>query len=459
MTVNILTPTLITIEYDVPGNLGQGEYIIEIGRNDTFIASTTVNSGPLTGSAFFQNFPNAAPGDLLYAQYASSSNPDNVLNRIRHRIAPSPPRSVVVSPASLDSASVSFELPSTGSYDGFRIRVNDVLRMTLSSSETSAVIDGLSPNTPYTFTLTSFIGRFSDEEESTVESATISLGPYSSNEPHIFDTTNTSLTVIWVNAETDGRQVCLTELCSTLSSGSPSCLPTNSTCPIFFTFDGLVPGRRYVVSVELSSGETEDILYTQTEPNPPDFFNVTSLGSDRVQVLLAPPKGDFDGYMLTFSPDKGSVTLSPEETEYTLDGLADEATYTVEVVTFTRSGLLRIESEPRSLNVTTSPAVLSAANIMSTELILTWSSDGLNENALQYFRLEYSSMVSGSRTIQKNTDPNNDYYAFAITGLIPGDLVTMVLRAEFGSGLVFVDEITRRTGESPHSSRLAFRCH
>ena len=84
----------------------------------------------------------------------------------------------MVNPSPGNAFAVTFDLPATGgNYDGFKIRVNYEVRETLmGSATTSVIIDGLAPNTPYTFDVTSFVGIGGDEAESEIFSDTRILG-------------------------------------------------------------------------------------------------------------------------------------------------------------------------------------------------------------------------------------------------------------------------------------------
>ena len=89
---------------------------------------------------------------------------------------PDPPQNVAVTPSSNNAADVTFDPPSTGDYDGFKIRVNGDVREILDADATSATIDSLESNVLYTFDVTSFVGIGGDEAESASETAELSLG-------------------------------------------------------------------------------------------------------------------------------------------------------------------------------------------------------------------------------------------------------------------------------------------
>ena len=83
-----------------------------------------------------------------------------------------------MTPSSSNAALVTFDPPSTGAYDGFKIHVNRNIREILDADTISATIDGLESNVLYTFNVTSFVGIGSDEAESDSDTADLLLGLY-----------------------------------------------------------------------------------------------------------------------------------------------------------------------------------------------------------------------------------------------------------------------------------------
>ena len=102
-------------------------------------------------------------------------------------------------------------------------------------------------------------------------------------------------------------------------------------------------------------------VFVSAEPNPPEVFEVSATRSDAILVSLAPPQGEFDGYVLSYTSEDGSqtgsVTLEPDVTEYLVDGLdsdtVDGTEFTFTVYTFSGNGDLRIESEPEMKSAST----------------------------------------------------------------------------------------------------------
>eukprot|EP00057_Strongylocentrotus_purpuratus_P016792 XP_011671266.1 PREDICTED: uncharacterized protein LOC100889066 [Strongylocentrotus purpuratus] len=250
-------------------------------------------------------------------------------SRRRDPETPQPPILTSVGPFSL-----SFEWAPTNTtfssyrmyYAPFSFRRELISTIPNNSSDLTYSQGCLRPNTEYVFEVETVLDAadgFGEQTSDSAQSISITTRQYDNNEPHVSSTNNTNLQVIWLDAATNGQQVCLKELCSTLRGDTPMCLPTNQTCPLFYTFEGLVPGRRYVVYVEYNDGTMEDVIFTQTKPNPPESLNATALGSDEIRVLLSPPQGEFDGYELSFSPNSagGPILLEPDTREHLLYNL------------------------------------------------------------------------------------------------------------------------------------------
>ncbi|XP_030843621.1 fibronectin-like [Strongylocentrotus purpuratus] len=449
--VTVNSKTFISVAYTLPEDEPSSNQQIRLGHFGSTLQ--TFGNQPVNnmGNVLFPSFPAVSPGDLLYASNAPSDEPTNYLNEIHFRYHPNPPQNVMVNPSSCDAFEVTFDLPATGgNYDGFKIRVNDEVRETLmGSAKTSVIINGLAPNTPYTFNVTSFVGIGGDEAESEIFSDTRILGQYDNNEPYVSSTSNTNLQVNWLDAATNGQQVCLKELCSNLRGDTPMCLPTNQTCPLFYTFEGLVPGRRYVVYVEYNDGTVEDVIFTQTKPNPPESLSATALGSDEIRVLLSPPQGEFDGYELSFSPSTGGpILLEPDTREHLLDNLQSDTTYNIQVFAYSGGNGQRLEGDAISTTATTDEEILVATNIKTNQIIVLWSAEMLDVNSFQTFRLSYSSMESDSILIPKDAMSTSNEYGHSVTDLVPGDLVTFNLETVTLSGqATLVDTIVRRTSE------------
>ena len=84
---------------------------------------------------------------------------------------------VTVAPSANAAAVVTFALPSSGTYDGFKltVTVDGDVRETLEVGTTTTIND-LESNKLYTFSVTSFVGVGGDEAESEPRSAELSLG-------------------------------------------------------------------------------------------------------------------------------------------------------------------------------------------------------------------------------------------------------------------------------------------
>ncbi|XP_030843598.1 fibronectin isoform X2 [Strongylocentrotus purpuratus] len=311
----------------------------------------------------------------------------------------------------------------------------------------------LRPNTEYVFEVETVLDAadgFGEQTSDSAQSISITTGQYDNNEPHVSSTNSTNLQVIWLHAATNGQQVCLKELCSTLRGDLPMCLPTNQTCPLFYTFEGLVPGRRYVVFVEYNDGTMEDVIFTQTKPNPPESLSATALGSDEIRVLLSPPQGEFDGYELSFSPNSagGPILLEPDTREHLLYNLQSYTTYNIQVFAYSGSNGQLLKGDVISTTATTDKEILSATNIETNQIFVLWSTETemLDVDFFQMFRLSYSSMVSDSILIPKNAMSTSIGYGHSVTDLVPGDLVTFNLETVTSSGqATLVDTIVRRT--------------
>ncbi|XP_041453180.1 uncharacterized protein LOC121406223 [Lytechinus variegatus] len=375
---------------------------------------------------------------------------------------PQPPR-----PASVGSFSLSFEWDATVTplssyrvyYVPFSFRREQVSTIPSNSTDLTYRQECLRPDTEYVFELLTVLDAadgFGEQTSNSAQSITITTAMYPNNEPHISSNTNTTLTLTWIDAATDADQVCLKELCSTLRSAMPVCQQTNQTCPIFYHFEDLVPGRRYVVYVENNDGTMEDIIFTQTKPNPPEFLNATALDSNKIQVYLVPPEGEFDGYELSFSPSNVSpISLEPETSVYVLDNLQADTEYTINVLAFSGHNGQRLEGDVISATTTTEQMILDATNIATDGFFVTWSSAMLALTPTDRFQLSYFSMVNNSETVPRDS---SEVYIHPIGNLVPGDLVTVSLSTVTSGGqATLIDTLVRRTKPEEVSSFTATR--
>ncbi|XP_070560108.1 receptor-type tyrosine-protein phosphatase beta-like [Ptychodera flava] len=255
----------------------------------------------------------------------------------------------------------------------------------------------------------------------------------------------TSLDVTWTQTIGDyhGYRV----VCSSGVSGEDDREFSVDCTTTTYTFDGLVQGRLYTVSVYTVSGvdsaEDERVESNAVSENrrtkPYDVDTMTVQRSDNdpttsLDVTWTQTIGDYHGYRVVCSSgvsgeDDREFSVDCTTTTYTFDGLVQGRLYTVSV--YTVSGVdsaedERVESNAVSENRRTKPndveivVVERSDDDPTTSLIVTWTEVAGDFHG---YRVVCSSGVSGEDDQEFSADYTTTTYTF--DGLLQGRLYTV----------------------------------
>jgi hypothetical protein len=256
--------------------------------------------------------------------------------------------------------SVAFTAPSgTGTITGYTVTSSSGGFIGTGSSSPISVT-GLTPNTPYTFTVTATnSGGTSQPSEST----TVTTKP---NAPTSVIATVSSTTAVSVSFTAPTGTGTITSYTITSSPGGFT--GTGSSSPI--TVTGLTPNTPYTFTVTATnSGGTSSASSASTavttKPDAPTSIIATVTGSTTVSVSFTAPTGTgtITGYTVTSSP--GGLTGTGSSSPITVSGLTTNTTYTF-TVTATNSGGTSVASSASNSVFTNIPPVVTFNGALKT---------------------------------------------------------------------------------------------
>ncbi|XP_029438325.1 receptor-type tyrosine-protein phosphatase eta-like [Rhinatrema bivittatum] len=194
----------------------------------------------------------------------------------------------------------------------------------------------------------------------------------------------------------------------------------NSTSAGNVTFQGLLPGRNYSVTITTISGDqnqTSDPVINATYPSIPGAFYWTQVATDSISLNWSEPEnmtGAQYSFNITYTSPQGASVLQSNISSANLTNLTAGTNYTITVVTV---GALGYQSLPASISLYTKPNKKDVGNIIVI-------ANNNSVNSLQVFWTQppgnvetYVITLQGAvNTTQKSTSAGN----VTFPGLLPG---------------------------------------
>ncbi|XP_072164775.1 fibronectin-like [Diadema setosum] len=304
----------------------------------------------------------------------------------------------------------------------------EVLAVQTPASVTNYTFDCLQPDTEYTLRITSILladGPFEEQEtEADDQPSTETDEARDEEDPYVYATGATSLTLHWSKLELPGHGLCLVEYCRQLLD-SPRCVVNGSDiCSWEVEFGGLDPGQLYLLYTTINGTLTE-LETVRTRPLPPGSVSVTAVNSRLIQVRWTPqPNIQMVriSYYETEGAGNGDTFTTLNDGEYDIHQLDSRTEYTVELQSIGRQG--GTENAPDSNVVRavaeTAERVLTDLSVRPDSITLLWNEQADPADFTDYL-LEWG---SNTAMIPQEADST---YAYTISDLVAGELYTFSL--------------------------------
>ena len=359
-TVTVSSTTSVSVSFTASSGTGTiTSYTVTSSLGD--ISSGT--SSPITVSGLNANT------SYTFTVTATNSGGTSVSSSASTAVitTPNPPTINNVIVSSSTTVSVVFTAPNgTGTITGYTV-TSSPGGLTGTGTTSPITVSGLTPNTPYTFSVTAT--NSSGTSSSSSASTEITTIPTS---PTIGVASVLNSTVVSVSfTPSSGGTGTITGYTVTSSSGGLT--GTGTTSPI--TVSGLSPNTIYTFTVtatnsggiSLPSSTSNTVT---TKPSSPIIGSATVLSTTEISVVFTPSSGGtgtITGYTITSSP--GGLTGTGTSSPITVSGLTPNTSY-IFTATATNSGGTSIPSNA-STSVTTipNPPTIGVASVLSTTAV------------------------------------------------------------------------------------------
>nr|XP_039262864.1 receptor-type tyrosine-protein phosphatase beta-like isoform X4 [Styela clava] len=343
---------------------------------------------------------------------------------------PSPPSQLASPSVTATSISLTWNTPSMGEWNSYKIYVNGSswsnVDPSLNSSKdlTAATVTGLNANTDYSFELVTISDANLESKKSM--SYVNGTAPGLATNIELIRTVDRirSMNVSW-NAPTGGSSSYDVLLYG--GENSPSYMSSNES-PI--TFFNITPGITYNASVtavnkyDIRGGMAYASSDEGTDPIPPISLNISLITTNSVVLTWAlPMEGDWTGFNLFFngslhSNTDPSLLSAKDRTNVTVKNLSPNSDYILTLRSVSSSSYSSADSP--TVSFTTVPLPVSDVKIAqnsanpTNSLDVTWTAP--NNSAASYLVLLFNS----SSTVPEHHATVSTTHA-AVTGLTPGE--------------------------------------
>ncbi|KAM8907881.1 receptor-type tyrosine-protein phosphatase beta isoform 2-T2 [Spinachia spinachia] len=385
------------------------------------------------------------PGSAYRVAVTSRSGELTSQSEITARTAPAAASllSLSASPSSPGGLLLSWS-PPTGHWESYRLLLSDGSQQLVSAALGREATNhsfsgtGLTPGRPYRAVLRVESGGLT--AESSCEGAT---APAAVDDLHVRHSDETSLSAMWSHAPSGSRDsYFLTIRHGGVTMDTREVQSNTREC----TFNVLVPGRLYTITVTTRSGTLNASVSLQGRTVPMALRAVTlmSSGVDSLRASWEKPPGDVDSYTMILL--RGSLVIQNYSVPVTsssllLGALTPGALYRLQAATV--SGGLR--SQSTALEGRTAPASVSEVTVSnggrSDALRLSW------QPALGVVDSYLVRLMDGSRTVHTLAVSRSSAPECSFGSLVAGRLYTVAITTRSG-GLENATVVQARTQPS-----------
>ncbi len=350
--------------------------------------------------------------------------------------APDAPTNLTITVEDGENATVNWDPPSGGQHSAFKLKLIplNILR-NIVINETTNTLRDLTPGATYQVQVSSI---YEDKESQTYISTNFTTKPNPPGRLIVWFRNETTLSPLWEPPVPAGfftdYKICIDPKdanCTYVKRGGDE-----PPIPAQVAFNGLVPGRKYNISVQTVSEDRISEPSTgqyRTKPLRPQnvTFNPDKIQPYSFEVEWEGPEGvsEFDGYTVAIDINGTTHTIATIERGQPLvaqftENLRPGLTYMVLV----KSHSDGVDSHPATGNVTTRPLPVTklqqATDNITGEISLTWEPNP--DSSQDTYRVEYHDVDT------VDEDSNSvivDMPAFSMSNLKPGRNYSITVKA------------------------------
>ncbi|XP_040183983.1 receptor-type tyrosine-protein phosphatase beta-like isoform X2 [Rana temporaria] len=219
------------------------------------------------------------------------------------------------------------------------------------------------------------------------------------------------------------------------------------------TFNDLLPGRNYTVTVQTISGSCNSPITTATEatyPTPPGNITFNTIAANNITLSWVQPV-NMTNLVMSYNITYGNASSSPiigaqksNTNSTTLQSLTSGTNYTISVMTVGDRGY---QSTPVTGSVYTKPWPVSNpnfVNVTSDTVILNWSKPPEYQNTYRYRVL---TIVTSSSTLISNTTMYNE--STTLNNLTSGETYTFSVYVRAADNVTESDPVNKTICTGP----------
>ncbi|XP_077999756.1 tyrosine-protein phosphatase 10D-like [Glandiceps talaboti] len=428
----------------------------------TLVPEEGLPSSPVIITKELQAFTDLTPGKeyVITVQTAIGGVLTNDgLDAITQRTKPAAPGPIIINDVDITANEIHMSWShSVGVVDLYEItyspengNINSPTSVT--NTETSFTLTGLTPATEYTMEIRALAGQDSSVERQIQKftkppSPTLSITSY--------DTTTVQL--LWLRPS--GVSIAKYVVTITPQRDDGTREFDIDQIQTSYTLTQLTPGREYTIGIKavVTVGSTlvdsaPDTAIQRLVPTPPQSVNVppNTISDTSVVVTWSPSTGDVTEYRITYTPtttQQQPVLALPQETAKLISGLTSGQTYTFTIIAVSGN----LQSIPVTGSAVTTlpnqPGRITVDDVTRSTIIMTW--EAAQESGVTY-EVGYQSSDDDSAEEVTFTTTSTTYM---LTGLDSFVTYTLTVRTIIGSQRSELSQYQQRTfGDLPSSVR------